>query len=133
MPRPRGLLWLLGGTLLALAPLGLSAPADAPKPDARKPADGLDDPLPKGAFARLGTTRWRHGNAVTSVAFGPGGKMLAAAGIDNAVRIWEVSTGRELRHFPGQGDNAPPARAAPGRTTSPCRPTASPLPSPAAT
>jgi RNA polymerase sigma factor (sigma-70 family) len=63
--------------------------------------DRQGDPLPPGALARLGTTRLRHGGAVRSVAFSPDRRTLASVGEDGVIRLWEVPTGKELRHFDG--------------------------------
>jgi WD40 repeat protein len=49
---------------------------------------------------RLGTVRFRHLSAVVKVTFSPDGKMLASAASDG-VRLWEASTGKQLRHFRG--------------------------------
>jgi WD40 repeat protein len=50
-------------------------------------------------LARIGTTRFRHGNTVLSVAFSPDGKTLAGAGFDG-VRLWEVATGKQFHWVP---------------------------------
>jgi WD40 repeat protein len=42
-----------------------------------------------------------HTLKVNCVAFGPDGQWLASGGADNAIKIWEVSTGRELRALVG--------------------------------
>jgi WD40 repeat protein len=63
------------------------------------------DPLPRGALARLGTVRLRHGgvtwggNPVFFVAFTDQGKHLLTAGSDGLVRTWDPATGQEVRHF----------------------------------
>jgi RNA polymerase sigma factor (sigma-70 family) len=94
-------------THLALAgrPPGESrvGPAEAAGKEAGK--DQYGDPLPKGALARLGTRRWRHGgiaqhgNAVFFVGFRAGGKQLISAGGDGRFRVWDTETARELRNF----------------------------------
>jgi len=38
---------------------------------------------------------------VTTVAWSPDGKRLAAAGVDPNIRVWDVSTGQELLRLPG--------------------------------
>ncbi len=41
-----------------------------------------------------------HEGGVTSVAFGPGGKMLASGSKDRLVKLWDAETGRLLRTLP---------------------------------
>jgi WD40 repeat protein len=55
--------------------------------------------LPGGAVARLGTTRLRHGDAIPFAAYLPDGKSLVTAGRDGTVRLWDLSTGKEIRRF----------------------------------
>jgi len=45
-----------------------------------------------------------HAGAVTALAFGPDSRLLASAGGDRLVKLWDVATGRELRTFPGPTD-----------------------------
>src|SRR5437764_11521959 len=69
------------------------------KPGKRE-TDSFGDPLPPGAVARLGTVRFRHGNGVFLIAFSADGKKIVFGGsdaVDNAVRMVETSTGKELR------------------------------------
>src|SRR5688572_29342896 len=64
-----------------------------------KRVDTYGDPLPDGAIARLGTIRLRHCETVSFVRFAPDGKRLFSRGRDNAICIWDVATGREIRRF----------------------------------
>jgi RNA polymerase sigma factor (sigma-70 family) len=99
---------------LGVAGLGagvLSQPQELPPPEEAKQADvgkqpATDlhgDPLPPGAVARLGTVRLRHASSVQSIAFAPAGNLLASAG-DDAVRLWDIATGREVRRLPQRAD-----------------------------
>jgi RNA polymerase sigma factor (sigma-70 family) len=68
--------------------------------DGQKPrADLHGDPLPVGALARLGTTRFRHGHNVKGIAFSADGKFLASAAWDHTVRLWDAVTGEQIRSF----------------------------------
>ncbi len=71
-------------------------PAADDKPRVR--VDRFDDPLPDGALARIGTTRFRHGDFIGSLTFTADGKRLLSQGTDG-VRVWDAATGRELRHL----------------------------------
>jgi WD40 repeat protein len=76
---------------------GLARAADAPAKAAK--TDLYDDPLPPGATARLGTVRYRCD--ASSVAYSPDGKLLAAGGADNQIRLLDATTGREVRRLAG--------------------------------
>src|SRR5262249_8895956 len=85
-----------------LGPLGSTVEgqqATESSPDARPTADSHGDPLPGGALARLGPTRLRHGADITFVAFGPEGKSLITAGQDNTIRLWDLTSRKEIRRF----------------------------------
>jgi RNA polymerase sigma factor (sigma-70 family) len=75
------------------------------KADARGPeldghhVDPHGDPLPDGAVARLGTVRFRHGGFVNAIAFSPNSQLLASASNDQTVRLWETTTGKEIRRI----------------------------------
>src|SRR5437899_6633149 len=87
--------------------LSSCSPALADAPESNQPVrrDLYWDPLPPGAIARMGTARFRHGYAATSVAFSPDGKTVASGELGNWVHLWDVSTGRELTRF-GSGHAA---------------------------
>jgi RNA polymerase sigma factor (sigma-70 family) len=85
-----------------------AGPKSEPGPDGRPTAkrmepvrtDRYGDPLPPGAIARMGTVRFRHGSTVTGLAFTTDGKTLISGSYDKTVRLWDVTTGRELRRLP---------------------------------
>jgi WD40 repeat protein len=85
----------------ALAGAAVGRSDDAPKKEEPKPpaADLHGDPLPPGATARLGTVRFRYDT--TSVAYSPDGKLLAAGGADNQIRLIDAASGREVRRLAG--------------------------------
>lgn len=96
--------------LLKLSPISCTyANAVAFSPDSRRIATG------SGATHSCsdGTQLWDaatgqqlrrftgQGNAVTSVAFSPDGKWLAAGGTDYTTRIWDVESGAEIQRLAG--------------------------------
>jgi WD40 repeat protein len=64
---------------------------------------GIDlygDPLPAGALARLGTTRFRRGGDWgQGLALTPDGAMLIAASDSHSVFCWDTATGRLIREI----------------------------------
>ncbi|MBL8794339.1 MAG: hypothetical protein JNM56_10575, partial [Planctomycetia bacterium] len=97
--------WVQQGTA-AQAPAADTQAGGQPAPADGKKGDVYGDPLPEGALARMGTLRWRHPGAVTFVGYAAGGKELVTGCQDGWFRVWEVSTGKELRRFgkPGKVD-----------------------------
>ena len=65
-------------------------------------AQPADDPLPAGAVARLGTTRFRHGGPIDAVAYHPDGKIIAAASAIDLI-LWDAETGKALHRLEGPG------------------------------
>jgi RNA polymerase sigma factor (sigma-70 family) len=105
----------LAGTLLPVTVPGAAGEPVAPPrpvvatqpPPAAKDLQG--DPLPAGALARMGSTRWRHGGVTGFVAFLPDGKHVISAGVDRVFHVWEFPSGKELRRFgPGVEQPLPP-------------------------
>ncbi|HEY1376239.1 MAG TPA: sigma-70 family RNA polymerase sigma factor, partial [Gemmataceae bacterium] len=88
-------------------------PAGPAQPDLQPQAAAAQvethgDPLPAGAVARLGSMRLRGGVYLTSVAFAPDGKSVAAGGSSGAVYLWDAATGRLRRSWDdGRGEVGP--------------------------
>lgn len=83
-------------------PAGPERPAAGRAADAGPPATDLyGDPLPPGAVARLGTVRLRHGTGVMALLFAPDGRTLLSGGKDGVIRVWDRTTGKEVRRLAG--------------------------------
>jgi len=54
---------------------------------------GQPDALPEGAKVRLGSTRFRNGTRIQTVALSPDGKQIACCGSDKGIRLWDARTG----------------------------------------
>jgi WD40 repeat protein len=63
--------------------------------------DWNGDPLPMGALARIGAVRLRHAGQISKLLFTLDGKGLISAGGEPVIRLWDLTTGRELRRFEG--------------------------------
>jgi WD40 repeat protein len=68
---------------------------------AQPPARDAESPLPAGALARLGTSRFRHAFYVRGLAISPDGKIIASGSQKNTIRLWDAETGRELKLLTG--------------------------------
>jgi len=58
-------------------------------------------PLPAGALRRLGS----GSNPFLCVAFSPDGTLLASAGYEKTIQVWDVATGQEMRKWSGWEGN----------------------------
>src|SRR5262245_61062403 len=67
-----------------------------PSPESLRAENSLDT-LPRAAAARFGTSLWRHGESIRSLALSPDGKIIASGGVLSAVRLWDITTGKETR------------------------------------
>jgi hypothetical protein len=107
--------------LLALAG---AAPSVGPP---HRPADAHGDPLPPGAFARLGTLRFRATGHDPIALLSPDGKLVAVSGRRD-VSLRDTASGRVVRRLSGDRERAggPAAvqsrREAPGLARAPRRP-----------
>lgn len=95
--------WILWASLVGCLFLGVwngevHAQGRGVKPVA---TDHQGDPLPPGALQRMGTARLRHGGPVRCLALDPDGALLASAGDDRIVRLWEIPGGKEVKTFQG--------------------------------
>ena len=93
-------------TLAAIIPfLVLLSPSTASQGHKKNQVQTVDshgDPLPVGAVARLGTTRF-HQPWAWCVVFSRDGKVLVSGGRDGRIHVWNPRSGKELRSFKAQG------------------------------
>jgi WD40 repeat protein len=90
-----------------------AAPRRAGAENKSEGTDRHGDLLPPGALARLGTVRFR--TPASWLAFLPGDTTLLAAGAER-LSVWDVATGKELRHCPCEHGSGSHALAPDGKT-----------------
>src|SRR5579862_108178 len=66
---------------------------------AQEAVDALGDPLPAGARARLGSTRFRLGGHIASAALSPDGKWIAGSNNSDQITLCDPQTGKEISRF----------------------------------
>ncbi len=97
---PGSVTLLLLFPLLAFSQDQPPAKKQTPKENAPRPRlDLYGDPLPEGAIARVGTTRFRLVGPTRAIAYSPDGTILATESVNNFKRLWDVNTGKELARF----------------------------------
>jgi RNA polymerase sigma factor (sigma-70 family) len=64
----------------------------------RAAAERPRDALPEGALLRLGSSLFRHSQAIRNAALSPDGKLLATSAY-NSVIVWELASGKRLHRF----------------------------------
>ena len=52
--------------------------------------------LPVGALKRIGSPKFSHTGRIQALAYSPDGKLLAAGGGRDVIRIWDVATGKQV-------------------------------------
>jgi RNA polymerase sigma factor (sigma-70 family) len=90
-------------------PAAAGSPARQPARTASPPAvASVEDPLPQGARARLGSQRFTYGAFIDALALSPDGATVAALGQTNSVVFWDAATGKR-RTFISANDKPVPA------------------------
>src|SRR5437660_539933 len=87
---------LIGLLALSLSPAPSQPPALAKPEPAPTRLDQYGDPLPPGAVARIGSSRFRQHDPI-QVLFARDGKTLFSVNGDGALVQWGVGSGRALR------------------------------------
>src|SRR5947209_8027512 len=126
----RRFLWLTCLGFAFIQPVFSEPPLESSADNRPAGVDRYGDPLPAGAIARLGTVRLRHCQPIAALAFAPDGKTLATLAENNAVRLWDAVTGKEIRRFELPKVMNPPAAGVPPAPAAP--PPVGPAPAPLA-
>jgi WD40 repeat protein len=82
----------------------VSASLERGRPFAERSADSGSSPAAPPSGGRLLATLQGHTSVVRGAALSADGQLLASAGFDGAVRLWEASTGRPLATLLGRTD-----------------------------
>ncbi|MBI3822712.1 MAG: WD40 repeat domain-containing protein [Planctomycetes bacterium] len=95
----------VGLVLLHSEPVGGGQVQGAHQAPPAPKSDAMGDPLPKGAVARIGTTRLRNGEPIHSLTVSKDGAILASGGSDRgtSARVWDAKTGKQLLSVDNQG------------------------------
>jgi RNA polymerase sigma factor (sigma-70 family) len=111
---------LVGLAFAALQSKPMQADPPPPAPKAIAATESANDPLPAGSTLRLGTSRFRHGTAIASLTVSADDTMAVAASGNHwlgSTRAFDLTTGRMLYRFPGEGLGVEVAALSPdGRT-----------------
>lgn len=102
-------IFLLAISVEGSATWAAPVPESAPAAQARR-SDRHGDALPDGAYQRLGSTQYRNGAGILTIAYSPDGKRIASAGGtpwaaqgvssgDKTIRIWDIASGKEVRQL----------------------------------
>src|SRR4051794_7598343 len=81
-----------------------TTPASPAKAKAEPRRDRSGDPLPPGAVARLGTNRFRAPDGITTLAFAPDGKTIAAS-TRAGVYLFDAVSGKRTQRLPTTGSS----------------------------
>ena len=101
--------WVVVRTAVAVQPPNRLDAAKSAAAAGQAPASMVDrfvDLLPKGARARMGTIRFRHGDGVSNALYTPQGHLVVSVGrpwshccASGSVHVWDAATGRKLREI----------------------------------
>ncbi|MFL5342513.1 MAG: sigma-70 family RNA polymerase sigma factor [Gemmataceae bacterium] len=87
---------IYAGTGQADSPRNAAAKPDEPKPAQQEQVVQTEDPLPAGSTLRFGTSRFRYGTRIKTLAVSPDGKTALAANDNDSPRVFDLATGRVL-------------------------------------